>query len=70
MRSKETIKSVIGEIPGIGEVRQRELLKYFGSPEEIKKASLETLAKAPKIDEKLAQKVYLFFRKKIKNNPS
>jgi len=66
MRSKETIKSVIGEIPGIGKVRQRELLKYFGSSEEIRKASLETLAKAPKMDEKLAKKVYLFFRKNKK----
>ena len=63
MRSKETIKSVIGDIPGIGKVRQRELLKCFGSPEEIKKASLEALAKAPKMDEKLAKKVYFFLRK-------
>ena len=63
MRSKETIKSVIGDIPGIGKVRQRELLKCFGSPEEIKKASLEALAKAQKMDEKLAKKVYFFLRK-------
>ncbi len=66
MRSKETIKSVIGDIPGIGKVRQRELLKYFGSVEEIKKASLADLAKAPKMDEKLAKKVYVFFRENDK----
>jgi excinuclease ABC subunit C len=63
MRSKETIKSVIGDIPGIGKVRERDLLKHFGSVEGIKKASLYDLEKAPKMDEKLAQKVYLFFRK-------
>jgi len=62
MRSKETIKSVIGNIPGIGNVRKRELLKHFGSVEGIKKASLEALAKAPKMDKKLAQKIYAFFR--------
>jgi len=63
MRSKETIKSVIGDIPGIGKVRQRELLRYFGSLEEIKKAGLAALAKAPKVDKKLAQNIYFFFRK-------
>jgi len=63
MRSKETIKSVIADIPGIGKVRKRELLKHFGSVEGIKKASLYDLAKAPKMDEKLAPKVYFFFRK-------
>jgi excinuclease UvrABC nuclease subunit len=47
-------------------VRQRELLKCFGSPEELKKASLEALAKTPKMNEKLAKKVYLFFRKNKK----
>jgi excinuclease ABC subunit C len=62
MRSKETIKSVIGDIPGIGRVKKRELLKHFGSVEGIKKASLYDLAKAPKMNEKTAQKVYAFFR--------
>jgi excinuclease ABC subunit C len=62
MRSKETIRSAIGNIEGIGKVRERELLKHFGSVGEIKKASLDDLAKAPKMDEKLAQKVYAFFR--------
>jgi len=62
IRSKETIKSVIGDIPGIGKVKKRELLKHFGSVEEIRKASLEALANAPKMDEKLAKKVYAFFK--------
>jgi excinuclease ABC subunit C len=62
MRSKETIKSVIGNIGGIGKVRERGLLRHFGSVEGIKKASLDDLGKAPKMDEKLAKKVYAFFR--------
>jgi len=66
MRSKETIKSVIGSIGGIGKVRERELLKHFGSVEAIKKASLNDLEKAPKMDEKLAKKVYAFFREDSK----
>jgi excinuclease ABC subunit C len=62
LRGREMIKSVIKEIPGIGRVRQKELLKHFGNVENILKASPEVLAKAPKMNEKLAQKVYTFFR--------
>jgi excinuclease ABC subunit C len=44
-------------------VRQREFLKHFGSVEKVKEASLEALTKAPKMNEKLAQKIYDFFNK-------
>jgi excinuclease ABC subunit C len=64
VRSRETIKSVLGEIPGIGKVRQKELLKFFGSVEKIKEAKKEELAKAPKMNRKSAQIVYHFFRKR------
>jgi excinuclease ABC subunit C len=62
VRTKETIKSELGEIPGIGTERQKELLKYFGSIEKIKKATVEELAKAPKMSLKLVQRIYDFFR--------
>jgi excinuclease ABC subunit C len=62
VRTKETIKSELGEIPGIGTVRQKELLKYFGSIEKIKKATVEELAKAPKMNLRLVQRIYDFFR--------
>ena len=64
VRSRDTIKSVLGEIPGIGKVRQKELLKFFGSVEKIKEAMEEELAKAPKMNRKSAQIVYHFFRKR------
>jgi excinuclease ABC subunit C len=63
MRSRETITSALGEIPGIGKVRQKELLKNFGSVEKIKKATEEELAKVPKMNRKSTQLVYRFFRK-------
>jgi excinuclease ABC subunit C len=63
VRGREMIKSVIGEIPGIGRVRQKELLKYFGSTEKIMKASPEALAKAPKMNERLSRAVYFFFHR-------
>jgi len=64
VRSREMIKSVLEEIPGIGKVRQKELLKFFGTVEKIKEATEEELAKAPKMNRKSARIVYHFFRKR------
>jgi excinuclease ABC subunit C len=61
IRARETIKSVLGEIPGVGRVRQKELIKFFGSPEKAKEASLEELARAPKMNLKSARAVYDYF---------
>jgi excinuclease ABC subunit C len=61
MRSRETIKSELEEIPGIGAVRQRELLKVFGSVEKVKEATVEELVQAPKMNLKSAQILYSFF---------
>jgi excinuclease ABC subunit C len=45
-------------------VKQKELLKFFGNVEKIKKAKEEELAKAPKMNHKSAQMVYQFFKKR------
>jgi excinuclease ABC subunit C len=63
LRKKEAIRSVVGEIPGIGRVRQRELLKYFGSVEKMKEATLEDLAKVPTMNKARAQLVFSLFNK-------
>ena len=63
VRSRETIKSVLEEIPGIGKVRQRELLKFFGTVEKIKEATEETLSEVPKMSRTSAQLVYRFFKR-------
>jgi len=62
LRGKETVKSELGDIPGIGKMRERELLKYFGSVKKIKEATVEELTKAPKMNLNSAQKVFEFFR--------
>jgi len=61
VRSRETVKSELGKIPGIGRVRQKELLKYFETVEKIKKTTEEELIKAPKMNRKSARVVYRFF---------
>jgi excinuclease ABC subunit C len=70
IRTRETIKSVLQEIPGIGRTRQRELIKFFGSPEKVKEARIEALASAPKMNTKLAQKVYDFFHSLQEEEPN
>jgi len=62
VRGRETIKSELGEIPGIGQVRQKELLKYFETVGKIKEATEEELTKVPKMNRKLARLVYRFLR--------
>jgi excinuclease ABC subunit C len=61
MRGKGTIRSALGQISGIGEIRQKELLRFFGSVEKIKDATLEELTRVPKMNSKSAQRVYSFF---------
>ena len=63
VRKRETIKSVLGEIPGVGKIRQKELLKFFGSVEKIRKATEEELVRTPKMNRKSAETVYHFFRR-------
>lgn len=61
IRKKETLRSVLDEIPGIGSIRQRALLRYFGSVERIKEAALEELQKVPHMNRNLAETVYHYF---------
>jgi excinuclease ABC subunit C len=61
LRGNETVKSEMGDIPGIGKMRERELLKHFGSVKKIKEATVEELSKAPKMNLNSAQKVFKFF---------
>jgi excinuclease ABC subunit C len=61
VRKRGTIRSVLEEIPGIGKVRQRELLRFFGSAEKIKEATVEELSKALTINYKLARKIHQYF---------
>jgi excinuclease ABC subunit C len=57
LRTKRTLTSELGDIPGIGANRQRVLLEKFGSVRALKEAKAEDLAKLPGFSEKLANKV-------------
>jgi excinuclease ABC subunit C len=48
-RSKSMVESVLDDVPGLGEVRRRTLLKHFGSLKRLREASVEQLAEVPGI---------------------
>ena len=57
LREKETTKSALDEISGIGEVKKKALLKKFGSIKKIANAEIEELTKIKGINENLAKKI-------------
>jgi excinuclease ABC subunit C len=48
-RSKAMITSVLDDIPGLGEVRSKALLRHFGSVKALKAASVEQIREVPGI---------------------
>jgi len=63
LRDRETVRSLLKDIPGVGDKRQKTLLVHFGSIDKIKEASMEELYGVPGIDKKTAQAVYRYFQK-------
>lgn len=61
IRSKEGMRGILEEIPGIGPRKRRMLLKSFGSLKAIKEADIETLSKVNGISERDAETVVNFF---------
>jgi len=60
-RSKHSMRSRLHDIPGVGEKRQRSLLKHFGSIERMKEASIEEFRKIG-IGEKLAKDIVAYLQ--------
>ena len=60
-RSKAQVRSVLDDIPGVGETRRKALLKRFGDVEHIREAGVEELAAVPGMNEKAARGVYEYF---------
>lgn len=57
-RGKEAISSSLDKTPGIGPKRKKLLLRKFGSVKKIREASVEELAEALSVSEKVARKIH------------
>ncbi|MFC6285118.1 excinuclease ABC subunit UvrC [Nocardioides sp. GCM10027113] len=53
-RSKTMVESVLDDVPGLGEVRRRTLLKHFGSLRKLRAATVEEIAQVPGIGARTA----------------
>ncbi len=57
-RDKARQRSMLEDIPGVGNSRRRLLLRHFGSAQGVKNASVEELKKISGISKGLAQQIY------------
>ena len=60
LRRERNFKSVLEEIPGIGDKRKRALLSHFGSLKRIRAAGIEEIAAVEGFNQKLAEAVHRF----------
>ena len=63
LRSKNQVHSVLDDIPQIGPVRRKALMKAFTNLDEIREADKEQLAALPSMNEAAAQAVHEFFHR-------
>lgn len=57
LRDESITKSELDDIKGIGDVKKKALLKYFGSVEKIRNSSIEEIVKVNGINEELAKNI-------------
>jgi excinuclease ABC subunit C len=53
-RSKSMVESLLDDVPGLGEVRRRTLIKHFGSLKKLREAGISDIAQVPGIGERTA----------------
>jgi excinuclease ABC subunit C len=56
-RSKSMVESVLDDVPGLGEVRRKALLKRFGSLKKLRAATVEEIAEVPGIGARTAEAI-------------
>jgi len=64
VRSRSVRRSVLEEIPGVGDVRRKQLLKHFGTVKAIRAADREALCAC--VPEHVADSILAYFKEKSK----
>jgi excinuclease ABC subunit C len=63
LRRNKQVRSVLDQIPGVGQKRRRALLKHFGSIDAIRSADIDQLARVEGMNLRVARSVHEFFNK-------
>ncbi len=56
-RSKSMVESLLDNVPGLGEVRRKSLLKQFGSLKKLRAATVDEIAEVPGIGRRTAEAI-------------
>ena len=62
LRSKRTLQSRLGEIPGVGPGKQKALLTHFGSIKAVGSASAEEIMRLPGFGREMALRILTYLR--------
>ena len=62
LRSRRTVRSELGDIPGVGPSRQRTLLSRFGSVRGVREATAEEIARLPGCGEALSTRILTWLK--------
>jgi excinuclease ABC subunit C len=62
-RDRAMTRSILDELPGVGQARKRLLLQHFGSPERFLEASREELEAVPGLPGKVAREIHAYVHK-------
>ena len=65
LRRKETLKSSLEEVPGVGIRRRKALIKHFGSVKRVQSATVGELSQVPGISGRMAREIFRFFNSDI-----
>ena len=57
-RGKKMTRSVLDDVPGLGETRRKKVLKYFGSVKKMRQATLEELEAVPGLPKGVAASLF------------
>lgn len=60
LRQKGAKASMLDEIPGVGEIKKRELMKTFGSIDALREASWDQISKAKGVGPVFARRIWEF----------
>ncbi len=69
LHTKNSIKSVLSEIPGVGPAREKALIRTFSDMDELKKASVSEIAAIDGFNRPAAEKVYTYLHREEENRP-
>ena len=64
IRSKDQVRSVLDDIPGVGPARRKALMRHFKSIDDIRNAEVSQLSEVDEIPVNIAEEIYAFFHGK------